>query len=324
MNKNRLMIIAVACAMALATTVATAQNYPEKPVRVVVPFPPGGAADIIARHVTQKLSESLGKQFIVDNRAGAGGAIGTDYAAHAAPDGYTVLVASSSTMSINPHIVAKSPYDPIKSFTPVALVGYAPNVLVVHPSVPAKSVKELISIAKGRPQALSFASNGSGTLSHLTGELFKQRAGIELLHVPYKGAAPAVIDTMAGQVSMLFAAYPSVAAQERAGKLRALAVTSAKRIEVAPQLATVAESALPGFESNQWWGLYGPAGMAAAITARLNTELNKILRTADIKQRLAADGAEPGGGTPNDLAVYLKNDFEKWGKVIRTAGIKDE
>lgn len=324
MNKSSVMLIPAACAIALATTLAPAQNYPEKPVRVVVPFPPGGAADIIARQVTQQLSIGLGKQFIVDNRAGAGGAIGTDYAAHAVADGYTLLAASSSTMSINPHIVAKSPYDPITSFTPVGLLGYAPNVLVVHPSVPAKSVRELISIAKARPQVLSFASNGSGTLSHLTGELFNQRAGIKLLHVPYKGAAPAVIDTMAGQVSMLFAAYPSVSAQERAGKLRALAVTSAKRIEIAPQLATVAESALPGFESNQWWGLYGPAGLPVAVVTRINTELNRILRTADIKQRFAADGAEPGGGTPNDLAIYLKNDFEKWGKVIRTAGIKDE
>ena len=324
MNKSSAMTVMATSVLALAAASALAQNYPEKPVRMVVPFPPGGAADIVARHAAQKLTEALGAQFIVDNRAGAGGAIGTDYAAHAAPDGYTLINASSSSMSINPHIGAGTPYDPLRSFTPVILIGYAPNVLVVHPSVPAKSVKELIAIAKARPNALNIASNGSGTISHLTAELFMQRAGIRMVHVPYKGSAPATIDLMAGQVSMLFAAYPSVSTQVQAGKLKALAVTSAKRIEIAPQLPTVAEAALPGFESSQWWGLYGPAGLPGPIVTRLNSELNKILRTADIKKRFAADGAEPGSGTPNDLAVYLKNDYEKWGKVIRAAGIKAE
>ena len=324
MNKSSTVTVSAACAIALATAPAMAQNYPDKSVRVVVPFPPAGAADIVTRHVAQKLSEAFGVQFIVDNRAGAGGAIGTDYAAHAAPDGYTLINASSSSMSINPHIGAGTPYDPQRSFAPVILIGYAPNVLVVHPSVPAKSVKELIAFAKARPGALNIASNGTGTISHLTAELFMQRAGIKMVHVPYKGSSPATIDLMAGQVSLLFAAYPSVSAQIPSGKLKALAVTTAKRIEIAPQLPTVAETALPGFESSQWWGLYGPAGMPAAIVTRLNTELNKILRTADIKKRFAADGAEPGSGTPNDLAVYLKNDYEKWGKVIRAAGIKSE
>jgi tripartite-type tricarboxylate transporter receptor subunit TctC len=310
------------CCAAVATH-TLAQGYPDKPVRAVVPFPPGGAADIVARHVAQKLSEAFGQQFIVDNRAGAGGAIGTEQVARAGPDGYTVLFGSSSAMSINPHIT-KTPYDPIKGFTPVILTGYAPNVLVVHPSLPAKTVKELIAIARAKPGALNYASNGIGTLSHLTGELFMQRAGIKLVHVPYKGAAPATIDTISGQVTMLFAAYPSVSAQARAGKLKLLAVTSAKRIEIAPQLPTVAEAALPGFESNQWWGLYGPAGMPAAIVTKLNTETNRILGTADIRKRFAADGAEPGGGSPNDLAAYLKDDYEKWGKVVRAAGIRPE
>ena len=318
------MFAMTAGALALVTASALAQNYPEKPVRLVVPFPPGGAADIVARHAAQKLSEAFGAQFVVDNRAGAGGAIGTDYAAHAAPDGYTLINASSSSMSINPHIGAGTPYDPQRSFTPVILIGYAPNVLVVHPSVPAKSVKELIAIAKAKPGALNIASNGTGTISHLTAELFMQRAGVKMVHVPYKGSAPATIDLMAGQVSLLFAAYPSVSTQVQAGKLKALAVTSAKRIDIAPQLPTVAEAALPGFESSQWWGLYGPAGLPTTIVTRLNAELNKILRSADIKKRFAADGAEPGSGTPNDLAVYLKNDYEKWGKVIRAAGIKSE
>jgi tripartite-type tricarboxylate transporter receptor subunit TctC len=209
-------------------------------------------------------------------------------------------------------------------FSPIILVGHAPNVLVVHPSVPAKTVKELITIAKARPGALAFASNGAGSLSHLTGALFMQRAGISMLHVPYKGAAPAVIETVAGHVSVLFAAYGSVSGQEHAGKLKALAVTSTRRIAAAPRLPTVAEAALPGFESTQWWGVYGPAGLAAGIVSRLNAELNQILRTADTQKRLAADGAEPAGGTPAELAAYHQADYEKWGKLIRDAGIKGE
>ncbi len=316
--------LASGLAAAQAAATGSGQAYPAKPVRVVVPFPPGGAADIVARQVTHNLSAALATQFIVDNRAGAGGAIGTENVARAVPDGYTLLFGSSSAMSINPHIGAKSPYDPLRNFSYVILVGYAPNVLVVHPSVPARSVKGLIALAQSKPGALNFASNGVGTLSHLTGELFMQRAGISMVHVPYKGAAPAVIDTIAGNVSVLFAAYPSISAQQRVGKLRALAVTSAKRMELAPELPTVAEAALPGFESNQWWGIYGPAGMPAAVAGKLNAELNKVLHAADIRKRLAADGAQPAGGTPDDLATYLRQDYEKWGKVIKAARIAGE
>ena len=311
-------------ALAFWCGAAPAQSYPEKPVRVVVPFPAGGAADIVARQVAQGLGANVGVQFIVDNRAGAGGAIGADNVARAQPDGYTLLFASSSAMSINPHIGGKSPYDALRDFTPIVLIGFAPNVLVVHPSLPAKTVKDLIALAKAKPGALNFASNGSGTLSHLTAELFMQRAGIKWVHVPYKGAAPAVVDTMAGNVTVLFAAYPSVSAQARAGRLRALAVTSAKRAEIAPDLPTVAEAALPGFESSQWWGLYGPAGLPAAIANRLNAETNKVLKTSDVRKRLAGDGAEAAGGTPGELASYHKADFEKWAKVVKAAGIKAE
>jgi len=301
---------------------ATGQSYPEKTVRVVVPFPAGGAADIVARHVTTRLAEAIGQQIIVDNRGGAGGVIGAENAARSAPDGYSLLFASSSVLSINPHLGAKASYDVLRSFTPIVQIGHAPNVLTVHPSVPAKTVKDLIVIAKARPDALAYASNGAGTLSHLTGELFSQRAGIKMLHVPYKGAAPAVIDTMAGNVSVLFAAFPSVSAQTRSGRLKALAVTSAKRIAIAPELPTVAEAGLPGFESSQWWGLYGPAGLPAAIVEKLNAAANKVLATDDIKKSLAVDGAAPSGGTPAALAAYHKADYEKWGKVIAKAGIK--
>jgi tripartite-type tricarboxylate transporter receptor subunit TctC len=302
---------------------AAAQTYPDKPVRVIVPAPAGGALDIVARHVTQKLTESFSTQFIVDNRGGASGAIGAETVARAGPDGYTLLFTSASAVSINPHFAAK-PTDPLRTYTPVVLVGFSPMVLVVHPSVPAKSVKELVAIAKARPDALAYASNGTGSLSHVTAALFMQRAGVRMLHVPYKGAAPAVIDTVAGNVSVLFAGYPSVAAQERAGRLKALAVTSAKRVELAPHLPTVAESGLPGFESTQWWGVYGPAGLPAELVERLNAALNRILRMPDIKKSLAQDSAEPAGGTPAQLAAYHKADYEKWGQVIRGAGIKGE
>ncbi len=298
-----------------------AESYPTKAVRVVVPFPPGGAADIVARQVTTRLATVLGQQIIVDNRGGAGGMIGAENAARSAPDGYNLLFASSSVLSINPHLGAKAPYDVLKSFTPISLIGNAPNVLTVHPSVPAKTVKQLIALAKAKPDALAYASNGAGTLSHLTGELFSERAGIKMLHVPYKGAAPAVIDTMAGNVSVLFAAFPSVSAQVQSGRLKALAVTSAKRIAIAPNLPTVAET-LPGFESSQWWGLYGPAGLPADIVGKLNAATNKVLATDDIKKSLLVYGAAPSGGTPAELAAYHKADYEKWGKVIAKAGIK--
>jgi tripartite-type tricarboxylate transporter receptor subunit TctC len=318
------------CAAGLASlaafgfaSAAAAQVYPEKPVRIIAPTTPGGALDIVARYVAQKLTESVGTQFIIDNRGGGGGSIGADAVVRAAPDGYTLLFSSSSAVSINPYFIPKAP-DPLRSYAPIVLIGYSPNVLVVHPSVPANTVKDLIAIAKAQPDALAYASNGTATLSHLTGALFMHGAGIRMLHVPYKGAAPAVIDTVAGNVSMLFAAYGSIGAQVRAGRLKALAVTSAKRMELAPHLPTIAEAALPGFESTQGWGIYGPLGLPGEITSRLNAELNRILRTAETRKRLAVDGAEPAGGTAAELAAYHKADYEKWGRVIRSAGIKGE
>jgi len=313
----------IACSLSIGAAHAAAQAYPEKPVRVVVPAPAGGALDIIARHVTQKLTEGFGTQFIVDNRGGASGAIGAEAVARAPADGYTLLLTSSSAVSINPNFSAKA-IDPLRAFTPVSLIGFSPMVLVVHPSVPAKSVKELVAFAKRNPDALTFASNGAGSLSHVAAALFMQQAGIKILHVPYKGAAPAVIDTVAGNVSMLFAGYPSIASQERSGRLRALATTGAKRSALTPKLPTVAEAGLPGFEATQWWGVYGPAGLAGGVVTRLNGEINKVLRMTEIKQRFAADSAEPAGGSPADLAAFHKADYEKWGKVIRAAGIKSE
>ena len=311
-------------AVALLPAEPMAQTYPARPVRVVVPFPPAAAADMVARAVTQKMSEAWGAQVVVDNRAGAGGLIGAEFAARAIPDGYTLLFASASPMTVSPHLAAKPPYHPLRDFTPIILIGFSPNVLVVHPSLPARTLKELIALARARPGELNYASNGVGTLSHLAVELIKQQGRIDLVHVPYKGGAPAITDTVAGHCSVFLAAYPTVAGQVRAGRLRAIAVTSAKRIELAPELPTMAEAGLPGFEATQWWGAYGPAALPAEIVTKLNADIGKALASSEVKQRLAADAAEPGGGSPRDLAQYLKTDYERWGKVVRQAGIRPE
>ncbi len=315
--------IVVAMGVGAPAFAQKAGGYPERPIRVVVPFPAGGAIDNIARHTASELSKALDIQWVIDNRSGAGGALGTEFAARATPDGYTLLVSSTSPMAINPHI-NKVAYDPLASFSTVGMIARSPQMLVVPPSLPVRSVKEFIALAKARPGALSFASSGVGTIIHVTAELFAQQAGIKLLHVPYKGAAPAMIDTVTGQVTMLFAAYSSVAAQVRAGKLKALALTSAKRMAIAPDLPTIAESGLPGFESTQWWAISGPAGLPTEVVSRLNGELNRVLATDAMKKRLLAEGAEPVPGSPADLATYIRTDFEKWGRVIRSVGIKGE
>lgn len=302
---------------------AAAQGYPAKPIRVIAPFPPGGGTDLFARAVAQKLTLSWGQQVVVDNRAGAGGMIGSEIVARAPPDGYTLLVTSSSTHAISPHLTRKPLYDPLRDFAPVMLIAAAPNVLVTHPSVPARSVRELIALAKSRPGAINYASNGSGTLSHLTGELFKLQAGVDMVHIPYKGGPPAVVDLVAGQVSVLFAALPTVLAQVRAGRLRALAVTGEKRAEALPELPTVGQT-IPGFESSQWWGMFAPPATPADLIDKLNAEVAKFLGDADVKTRFASDGAEPVGGSPRDFAAFLKADYEKWGRVVKQAGIRPD
>lgn len=314
-----LVFLLFAAVLGLASAVA--QTYPAKPIRVIAPFPPGGGTDLMARTMAQKLTEAWGQQVVVDNRPGAGGMLGTDIAARAAPDGYTLLINSSSSLVIGPNLVRKPLYDPLRDLAPVILIGSAPNVLVVHPSVPARSVNELIALAKRKPGEINYASNGSGTLSHLTGELFKLQAQINMVHVAYKGGPPAVIDLVAGHVSALFAAFPTVSGQVRAGKLRALAVSSSKRASAAPELPTVAET-LPGFESSQWWGMFAPAAVPAEIVTKLNAEMQKVLDYADVKERLANDAAEPIGGSPRNCAAFLKADYEKWRKVVSQTGIR--
>ena len=308
---------------ALVSVPAVAQNYPVKPVRIVVPFPAAGGTDLFARAIAQKLSATLGQQFVVDNRSGAGGMIGSEIVAKAPPDGYTLLITSSSTHSINPHLTRKPLYDPLRDFAPVSLIASAPNLLVVHPSLPVRSVKELVALAKARPGQLNYASNGTGTLSHLTGELFKLRAGVNMTHVPYKGGPPALIDLVSGQVSALFTAVPTASVHMRANRLRALAVTGEKRVDALKDVPAIAET-LRGFESSQWWGLFTPAGASAELITRLNTESEKILRDPEVRSRFAAEGADAVGGSPADFAAFFKADYEKWRKVVAEAGVRPE
>jgi tripartite-type tricarboxylate transporter receptor subunit TctC len=311
------------CMVAGTLPAALAQNYPAKSIRVVAPFPPSGGTDLFARALAQKLGTVFGQQVIVDNRAGAGGMIGSEMVARAAPDGYTLLVTSSSTLSIAPHLSRKPLYDPLRDFSPVIIIASAPNLLVVHPSLPVHTVKELIALAKAHPGAINYASNGSGTLSHLTGELFKLQTGTSLVHIPYKGGPPAVIDLVAGQVSVLFTAIPTAVTQVRAGRLRAVAVTGLKRVDAIKEVPTVAET-IPGFESSQWWSMLAPPGTPADIVDKLNVEVARMLVDADVKARFANEGADAIGGSPREFAAYLKADYEKWGKVVKEAGIRPE
>jgi len=311
------------CAAAGIPPAALAQPYPAKSIRIVAPFPPSGGTDLFARALAQKLGAVFGQQVIVDNRSGAGGMIGSDLVARAAPDGYTLLVTSSSTHSIAPHLTRKPLYDPLRDFAPVIAIASAPNLLVVHPSLPVRTVKELIDLAQARPGAINYASNGAGTLSHLTGELFKLQTGTNLAHIPYKGGPPAVIDLVAGQVSVLFTAIPTTVTQVRAGRLRAIAVTGLKRVDAIKEVPTVAET-VPGFESSQWWGMFAPPGTPADIVDKLNAEVGRMLVDAEVKTRFTNEGADAIGGNPREFAAYLKADYEKWGKVVKEAGIRPE
>jgi tripartite-type tricarboxylate transporter receptor subunit TctC len=306
--------------LSLAATVAFGETYPTKPIRMIVPFPAGGTTDILARSVGQKLGEAVGRQVIIDNRPGAGGNIGSDMVAKAAPDGYTLLMGTVGTHAINASLYAKMPYDHIQDFAPITLVAAVPNVLVVNPSVEAKSVRELIALAKAKPGQLSFASSGNGTSIHLSGELFKTMAGIDMLHVPYKGSAPALTDLIGGQVNLMFDNLPSSLPHIKAGKLRALAVTSGKRSPALPDVPTIAEAGLPGFEASSWFGVFAPAGTPKEIITRLNMEIVKALTSPELKERLAAQGAEAVGNSPEQFAAHIRSETAKWAKVVKASG----
>src|SRR5438477_3040941 len=312
---------AVGIFFALVTALAHAQTYPTKPIRLVVPFPPGGATDILARDVAQKLTEAWGQAVIVDNRPGAGGNIGSELVAKSAPDGYTLEMGTVGTHAINASLYAKMPYDHVKDFTPIILVASVPNVLVVNPAVPVNSVRELIAYAKANPGKLNFASSGSGTSVHLSGELFKVMAGVQMTHVPYKGSSPALTDLIGGQVQLMFDNLPSSLAFIKAGKLRALAVTSASRAPALPDVPTVADT-VPGFEASSWFGVLAPAGTPPEIIARINGEVTKWLATPEAKEKLTAQGANVAGGTPQDFAKHIQAETAKWAKVVKESGAK--
>ncbi len=301
---------------------AHAQTYPSKTIRMVVPFPPGGTTDILGRVAAQKLGEALGQQVVVDNRPGAGGNIGTEAVAKSAPDGYTLLTDPGSTLTINPSLFAKLPFDPLKDFAPVSILAAVPNLLVVHPSLPVRSVKELIALAKSKPGQLNYASTGAGQSTHLSMELFKTMARVDMTHVPYKGSAPAVTDLLGGHVLLMFDNMPSALPHVKAGKLRGIAVSTAKRSPVTPDIPTVAESGLPGFEVSVWFGVLAPAGTPREITERLNGILVKALHSADVRERLSAQGAEPIGNSAAEFTAVMKRDLAKWAKVVKDANIK--
>jgi len=320
----RLIGIGLATSLTVAAAPSRADTYPNKPIRLIVPFPASGATDLLARAIAQKVGASLGQQIVVDNRPGAGGAIGSDMAAKAPADGYTLLIATTSTHSIGPFINTHLPYNTETDFTPIGQVATATNVLVVPNSLPVKNVKELIDYAKKHPGELNYASSGNGTVVHLTAEAFKAQAGVFITHIPYRGTALAVPDLISNKVQILFDSIVSGMPHVKDGKLKGLAVTSLKRSPLAPDLPTVSESGLPGFESDTWFGIYGPKGLPADIVNRLNAEFNKAIQSQDVKDRLAKLGAEPVGGTPAQFAAMVKNDSARWGKLIKDRKIQVE
>ena len=306
--------------MILGAHAASAQNYPSKPVRIVVPFPPGGSADTVARVIAQKLGPALGQQVVVDNRGGAAGIIGAEHVAKSAPDGYTLLDAASS-QAVNPAL-RKLPFDTLKDFTPITMLFVAPNVLVAHPSLPVNSIADLIRLAKAHAAQITYASAGTGSAPHMAGELFNYLTKVNLTHVPYKGGGPAIADLMGGHVQLSFLNIGTSLPYIKNGKLKGIAVTSAKRSRSAPQFPTIAESGVPGYELFEWNALFAPAGTPAEIVAQLNTEVLKVLAAPDVQERLFQLGTEPAGGTPEQLGSYIRREVAKWDKVVKAMGIK--
>jgi len=311
----------LAVLMFFLCAVAHAQPYPSKPIKIVVPFPAGGIADLYARLIGARVGERWGQPVLVENRTGAGGNIGADAVAKSAPDGYTLVMGSFGTHAVNVSLFASLPYDPVRDFAPIALVLEAEGLLVLHPSVPAQSVLDLIAYARSHPGELTFASAGMGTASHLAGELFKTMARVEMTHVPYKGNVPAITDLLAGQTSLLFGTMPTVLPHAKAGKLRAIATIGSTRSAAAPELPTVAET-IPGFEVNNWIGLLAPAGTSADIVRKWSAEVNTIMQGADLKSRLLAEGARFAPNTPERFAAFIKSEIAKWAPVVKASGAR--
>jgi tripartite-type tricarboxylate transporter receptor subunit TctC len=303
---------------------AQAQAYPSRTITLIIPFAPGGSTSIVGRVIADKMSETLGEKIVVDNRPGAGGTVGTRAVAKSAPDGYTIGLGYTGTLAIGPTLYAKAGYDPRKDFAPIGLIGNAPNSLVVHPSFPAQTLGELIAYAKANPGKLNFGSAGAGTASHITGEYFGRAAGITLLHVPYKGTGPALVDLIGGHIPMAFAPVPATHANVTGGQLRALAVTSPTRASLLPEVPTVAESGLPGFDASLYYGLIAPAGTPPMVIARLNKELRAALASDEVRKRLVQDGTDPTPGTPEDYGAFIDKDESKWSAILRSSNINAE
>ena len=323
MRNHATLLLAGAIAAALPPT-TPAQNYPSKPLRLIVPFPPGGGNDILGRTVAQQLSQINGQQVIVDNRGGAGGLIGADLAAHAVPDGYTIFLASIGNLAFTPALNAKLPYDPVRDFAPVTRLATSAFLLVVNPAVPAKSVKELIALAKAKPGSLNYASAGQGSSLHLTSEIFKLATGTDLVHVAYKGSAPALTDLIAGQVQLMFGTMPATLPMAKSGKLRALGVSGAKRAAAAPEVPTIAEAGVPGFKVLNWYGIALPANTPQAIVRKLNSDLRSALAAPPMTEALFGQGLEPAGGTPAEFGDFIKSEIAKYSKVVKAANIRLE
>ncbi len=317
----KLLNAAMAVMLAAGAAGAGAQGYPGKTIRFIVPWPPGGGADVLSRIVSPKLAEALGQQVVIDNRGGAAGNIGAELAAKSPPDGYTIVFAYAGTHAINPSIYSKMPFKE-SDFAPIIWTAEVPQVLVVHPSLPVKTVKEVIALAKAKPDQLTYGSSGSGAMNHLTGALFTEMTKTKIVHVPYKGGGPAAIALLSGEISMIFGEPASVVQQIKAGKLRAIAVTSAKHALALPDLPTVAESGVPGYEVTSWNAILAPAGTPKDIITRLNAEFNKIIAAPDMRQRLIDNGFEPVGGTPEKCGEKIRAEIAKWAPVVKAAGVK--
>jgi len=320
MNKG-FAVLVVFCGM--AGVVHAADTYPSRPIRMIVAYPPGGGTDQVGRVMAEQLTVTLGQNVVVDNRGGATGNIGTELAARALPDGYTLLMGNVAPNAVNVSLFKKLPFDPVKDFSPVSLVAITPNILVAHPSIPVKSIKELIAYAKAKPGTLNFPSAGVGSSSHLAGELLKSLAGISMVHVPFKGGGPALVAVIAGEVQIMFATMPAAMPHVKSGKVKPVAVTTAKRSKAMPDLPTIAESGVKGYDASTWYGLLAPSRTPPAIVTRLHGDTVKIL-AGPTRQRLEAQGFEPDGGTPAEFASYIKSEITKWAKVIKDAGIPAE
>lgn len=322
MNARFALLFAMILAIVTAAAAQAQTTYPNRPIRVVVPFPPGGLNDVVARLVSQRLAENLGQTILIENRGGATGTIGSAAVAKAAPDGYTILSSGSTTAAVAPHLYSNLPYDQAKDLVAIGRIGAVASIVLVHPSMPASTMSELIAHLKARPGAINFGSGGSGGSQHIGAELLKTLAGVSITHVPYKGGGPAMIDLVAGQISMMIEPMPSALPQVRAGKVRALAVTTPRRSSALPELPTVAETGIAGYDLTIWLGFFAPAGTPREIIARLNTELARTLNAPDMRERLAQQGVETIVDTPEEFGVYVNTELARWGKVVRDSGAK--